>query len=257
MCVLERSGRCKMAPGHGGALHAPLSKRRQVWGGQEAPLLNSCCAGQCSPGWAQSFLSHGQHCWCLEDRALNSASGPQVRGRTLALQVCGVFGTHPGPTFCTSACRLCDPGYFSSLFQASASLFLERWFIFSLFFFLSQMLIQGGNPLHKQSGGHLQMQERPGSSLESASPVVRMHVSTLPHIQNLFKGRKCLSWNMFHKVNPNLNQDARVTSSRAAVESHFASQIHLGSSQHCSASATPASVSSWESVHSRGVPPAL
>ena len=124
-------------------------------------------------------------------------------------------------------------------------------------FFLSQMLIQGGNPLHKQSGGHLQRQERPGSSLERASPVVRMHVSTLPHIQNLFKGRKCLSWNMFHKVNPNLNQDARVTSSRAAVESHFASQIHLGSSQHCSASATPASVCSWESVHSRGVPPAL
>ena len=169
----------------------------------------------------------------------------------------GVWGVWDTPRSYFLHFRLQAVSSWVFLFQASASLFLERWFIFSLFFFLSQMLIQGGNPLHKQSGGHLQMQERPGSSLESASPVVRMHVSTLPHIQNLFKGRKCLSWNMFHKVNPNLNQDARVTSSRAAVESHFASQIHLGSSQHCSASATPASVSSWESVHSRGVPPAL
>ena len=46
-------------------------------------------------------------------------------------------------------------------------------------FFLSKMLIQGGNPLHKQSGGHLQRQERPGSSLESASPIVRMHMCQL------------------------------------------------------------------------------
>ena len=56
----------------------------------------------------------------------------------------------------------------------------KGWFIFS-FFFLSKRLIQGGNPLLKQSGGHLRRQERPGSSLESASPVVRTPVSSSSH----------------------------------------------------------------------------
>lgn len=58
----------------------------------------------------------------------------------------------------------------------------KGWFIFSfLFFFLSKRLNQGGNPLLKQSRGHLRRQERPGSSLESASPVVRTPVSSSSH----------------------------------------------------------------------------
>lgn len=35
---------------------------------------------------------------------------------------------------------------------------------------------------------------------------VNAHVSVLPHAQNRFKGRKCLSWNVYHKVNSNLSQ---------------------------------------------------
>lgn len=61
------------------------------------------------------------------------------------------------------------------------------------------------------------------------SPLVQMHTLSVPSCaQNRFKGRECLSWNVWHEVNSSLASDARMTSS-------WASWTPAGSSGHCCA----------------------
>ena len=66
---------------------------------------------------------------------------------------------------------------------------------------------------------------------------VNVHPSGSPHAQNHLRGRKCLSWNVWHEVNCSPGQGCQ--NSFLPIESPFASQLPSGPLEHCSSRAQP------------------
>lgn len=161
-----------MVPGHGGALHCSLSKRQQVWGGRKASFLNLLCQAMVSgPG---SVLPESLPA-LLVCRGLSSHLHSQAPSQGQGSIPTGVWGGRDTevlvPAILPTGCGLLGISLLHS--RPRVPHLYKGWLIF----------------------------EEPFQPL-----CVNAHVSVLPHAQNRFKGRKCLSWNVYHKVNSSLSQ---------------------------------------------------
>lgn len=72
---------------------------------------------------------------------------------------------------------------------------------------------------------------------EPASPSCDCAPAGPSHVQNHFKGRHCLSWNVWHEANSSPGQPCQ--DSFLPLESPFAVQLPSGPLEHCSTEAQP------------------